>query len=185
MSEFEDIQKLIQLKRYETPGEGFAENFLREFHQRQRAEMLKKSSLELLIERVQTWWGHLAAPKWSLAAVAAAICAGSAWLVVNHKQAEPVVTAVPAIAPVPEKPFIPKMDLSELPMANIATRNDSKLQESLLRKHLEIRPVLEGNVQPLPASANGLQQPSIKNASPARIDEDEPTARKQEAAKAP
>lgn len=170
MSEFEDIQKLIRLKRFETPGEGFTEEFLREFHQRQRAVMLKQSSVELLRERVLTWWQHLTLPKWTLASVTAAICVGGAWLMGDTQPTAPQ-TAATAPLPVPmppvvEKPFIPKMDLSELPMANIAGRNDAKLEESLLRKHLEVRPVLEGNVQPLPASGDGVK-PSLQNAVPA------------------
>ena len=80
MSDFENIQKLIRLKRFENPGDGFTEEFLREFHQRQRAEMLKQSSINLLAERVQTWWTHLTVPKWSLATAMAAMCAGSFFL---------------------------------------------------------------------------------------------------------
>ena len=72
MSEFEDIQRLIRLKRFEQPGEGFTEDFLHQFHQRQRAEMLKQSSLELLWERTTTWWGNLLVPKWGMAAAAGA-----------------------------------------------------------------------------------------------------------------
>lgn len=172
MSEFEDIQKLIRLKRFETPGEGFTEEFLREFHQRQRAEMLHKSSVELLGERVLTWWNHVTMPKWVLATVTACIAVGGgAWLYGTGGQAAPQVTSAPVVPAIPaviEKPFIPKMDLSDLPMANVAGRNDSKLEESILRKHLEVRPVLEGKVQPqaLPASATGLQPPSLQNITP-------------------
>lgn len=172
MSEFENIQKLIRLKRFETPGEGFAEEFLREFHQRQRAELLKQSSVELLGERLQTWWHHLTVPKWALATVTAAVCLGSVWLL-GGPSARPAAAQAsaaplpPAPLPLVEKPFIPKMDLSELPMANIAGRNDAKLEESLLRKHLEVRPVLEGNVQPLPASATGFEAPSLDHVTPA------------------
>lgn len=171
MSEFENVQKLIRLKRFETPGEGFAEEFLREFHQRQRAELLKQSSVELLRERVQTWWHHLTVPKWAFATVTAAVCAASVWLLggTEASSSPQVTSTVPAapLPPVTEKPFIPKMDLSELPMANIAGRNDAKLEESLLRKHLEVRPVLESKVQPLPASATGFQEPRLENATPA------------------
>lgn len=166
MSEFEDIQRLIRLKRFEQPGEGFTEDFLRQFHQRQRAEMLKQSSLELFLERVNTWWNHLTAPKWGLAAAALGVCATGIWLISGTKTTE--VTAVPISVPaVPEKPFVSKMDLSELPMANISERNNSKLEDSLLRKHLEIRPVLESSVSPLPANANGLEGPTAKKVVPA------------------
>jgi hypothetical protein len=171
MSEFENIQKLIRLKRFENPGEGFTEEFLREFHQRQRAEMLRKSSVELLGERVLTWWNHLTVPKWTLATAAACVCLGGVWLFGSGQPTPQVTTAPPAVVPVvPEKPFIPKLDLSDLPMANVAGRNDSKLEESLLRKHLEVRPTLESKVQALPATGTGLQAPTLHNTAPAILE---------------
>lgn len=179
MSDFDNIQKLIRLKRFETPGEGFTDEFLKEFHQRQRAEMLKQSSIDLLAERVQTWWSHLALPKWSLATAMAGLCLTSFWLLGGTTtQSAPETAAAPApaaIPVVPAKPFVPKLDLSELPMANVAGRNDAKLEESLIRKHLEVRPDLEGNVQPqaIPASATGMNPPSIQNTKPrATTDQD-------------
>ncbi|MGV3660110.1 MAG: hypothetical protein ACO1TE_07990 [Prosthecobacter sp.] len=185
MSDFENIQKLIRLKRFENPGEGFTEEFLKEFHQRQRAEMLKQSSIDLLVERVLTWWNHLTVPKWSLATAMAAVCAGSFFLLggTATNSAPEVAKAPPTLSPtiplVPDKPFVPKLDLSELEMANIPGRNDAKLEESLLRKHLDVRPALESNVPPpaLPASATGLNAPSIENTKP------KPAPKKEEQAK--
>lgn len=164
MSEFENIQRLIRLKRFEQPGEGFTEDFLHEFHRRQRAEMLKRSSVELFLERASTWWSNLMLPKWSLAAAAVVVCAVGVWMFAGDTAA-PSMAGAPAPAVVPEKPFIPKLDLSELPMANMAERGNSKLEESLIRKHLEMSPVLESGVSPLPASAQGFQQ--IPNSKPA------------------
>jgi hypothetical protein len=40
------------------------------------------------------------------------------------------------------------------------------VEESLLRKHLEIRPVQEGKIQPLPASAEGFQAPNPEKKNP-------------------
>ena len=51
MSE-ESIQRIIRLKRYENPPEGYYEDFLQEFHYRQRAELLKPSLRTLLTERL-------------------------------------------------------------------------------------------------------------------------------------
>lgn len=170
MSEFENIQRLMRLKRYEQPGEGFenfTEDFLHQFHHRQRAEMLRKSSLVLLWERTSTWWNNLLAPKWTLAAAAVAVCAVGAWLITGEKAA-PAITNVPAVPVVNEKPFVPKMDLSDLPMVNMAERNNAKLEESLIRKHLEIRPAIEGQVSVSPLPATGWQdKSSSKNAVPA------------------
>ncbi|OYW73722.1 MAG: hypothetical protein B7Z37_20490 [Verrucomicrobia bacterium 12-59-8] len=166
MSEFEDIQRLIRLKRFEQPEEGFTENFLQQFHQRQRAEMLQQSSLELFWERVTTWWNHLLVPKWGIVAAAVSVCAMSLWLL-SHPAEKPgaALIAAPVVS---EKPFVPKLDLSDLPLARMAQQDDATMADMLLRKHLEVRPVLEGNLYPpstLPAT--GRQQPTLQNATPA------------------
>ena len=166
MNEFEDIQRLIRLKRFEQPEEGFTENFLQQFHQRQRAEMLKQSSVELLLERVTTWWNHLLVPKWSLATAAVAVCAVSVWLLSQPADtSRPALTAVPSI---PERPFVSKLDLSDLPMARMAEKDKATLNELLVRNHLEVRPVLEGSIAPSPSQlpAAGQDGPAHK-ATPA------------------
>jgi hypothetical protein len=47
-----DIQKLLRLKRYELPPAGYHERFLREFHRRQRAEMLREPAWKIALERI-------------------------------------------------------------------------------------------------------------------------------------
>jgi hypothetical protein len=167
MNEFEDIQRLIRLKRFEQPEEGFTENFLLQFQQRQRAELLQQSSLELFWERATTWWEHLLVPKWSMVAAAVSVCAVSVWLL-----SQPAATqgaALTAVPVVPEKPFVPKMDLSDLPLARMAEHDKAPLNDMLLRNQVEVRPMLEGKVYPTPSSlpANSLQEPTLRNAKPA------------------
>ena len=48
----EPMHKIIKLKRYEKPPEGYYEDFLREFHRRQRAEMLAPSLSAMIMERL-------------------------------------------------------------------------------------------------------------------------------------
>lgn len=169
MREFEDIQRLIRLKRFEQPGEGFTDEFLKSFHQRQRAEMLKQSSVELLWERIATWWNHLLVPKWGLAVASACVCVMGLWIY-SHSPAAPAVTAAP-IPVVEQDLLVPKLDLTDLPMASIANRDDAQLEDTLLRKHLEVRPALEGSVSALPVS--GWHSPSLQNAVPAIHDDAE------------
>ena len=53
MDEFDDkeIAALLRLKRYEQPPPGYFENFLHEFHRRQRDELLKQPLWRILMER--------------------------------------------------------------------------------------------------------------------------------------
>jgi len=72
------ISKLLQLKQYEQPKEGFSqftEDFLKEFQESQREELLKKSSISLFGERFKQWWAESKAPVWAGATVAAVFVA--------------------------------------------------------------------------------------------------------------
>ena len=71
--EHEDIQKLLRLKRYERPPEGYFEDFLTEFQSRQRSELLKRSAHSLFFERLATYFSQFSRPQ--LAGAATAACA--------------------------------------------------------------------------------------------------------------
>ncbi len=47
-----DIGKLLRLKKYEQPPPGYFENFLHEFHRRQRDELLKQPVWSVLWQRL-------------------------------------------------------------------------------------------------------------------------------------
>ncbi len=76
---FTQVQKLIALKRYEQPEDAYFEEFLDEFHRRQRQELLQRSSRSLFFERVGTWftgtskWNFVIAGGATYAAVALAM----------------------------------------------------------------------------------------------------------------
>ena len=53
---FTEVQQLIALKRYEQPDDAYFEEFLDEFHRRQRQDLLQRSSRSLFFERVSTWF---------------------------------------------------------------------------------------------------------------------------------
>lgn len=81
MKDSEDVQRLIRLKRYETPGEDYFVQFREELKERQRAEMLMNSSRSLAMERIGMWLKELNEPRWVLpagatATAAAAVAAG-------------------------------------------------------------------------------------------------------------
>jgi hypothetical protein len=48
----DSISRLLRLKRYETPPEGYFEDFLAEFHLRQRAEIIHRPFLRIAWDRL-------------------------------------------------------------------------------------------------------------------------------------
>ena len=67
----EPMHKIIKLKRYEQPPEGYYEDFLREFHRRQRSELLKPSLSALIMERLSGLIPELRVPAMAFAGAAA------------------------------------------------------------------------------------------------------------------
>src|SRR5438128_12440631 len=75
MDEFDDneIAKLLRLKRYEQPPPGYFDNFLHEFHRRQRDELLRQPLWRICLERAHDFMFKLNVP--SLASYPAAATA--------------------------------------------------------------------------------------------------------------
>lgn len=72
MKDSEDVSRLIRLKRYENPGEEYFARFAADFKDRQRAELLHRSSFSLLGERVHLWLRQFESRNWIAPAGAAA-----------------------------------------------------------------------------------------------------------------
>ncbi len=70
----EEIGKLLSLKRHEQPPPGYFDNFLHEFHRRQRAELLRQPLWRVAWQRAQDFMFQLNVPTLaSYPAAAAAI----------------------------------------------------------------------------------------------------------------
>ena len=80
MDNFDDkeIAALLRLKRYEQPPPEYFENFLHEFHRRQRDELLKKPLWRICLERAHDFMLRLNVPalgSYPAAVTAALVCA--------------------------------------------------------------------------------------------------------------
>ena len=74
----EQIGKLLRLKKYEQPPPGYFENFLHEFHRRQRDELLKEPVWRIALQRTQDFLFRLNIPgvaSYPAMATALVICA--------------------------------------------------------------------------------------------------------------
>lgn len=80
-----DIHRLLRLKRYEHPTPDYFERFLDQFHERQRAELLRQPAWKLLWERAVNAFPEFHVPRLAYATVAAAaVVLSTAILVMQH-----------------------------------------------------------------------------------------------------
>jgi hypothetical protein len=80
MDEFNDneIARLLRLKRYEQPPPGYFENFLHEFHRRQRDELLRQPLWRICWERAHEFmfrWDVRPLASYPAAVAAVLVCA--------------------------------------------------------------------------------------------------------------
>lgn len=99
MENFDDteIARLLRLKRYEQPPPVYFENFLHEFHKRQRDELLKRPVWRIALDRAQDFMFRLNVPALSSAPVAVAallVCAAIVSLKVYQAPNESVQPTV-------------------------------------------------------------------------------------------
>lgn len=107
-----DIATLLRLKRHEQPPPGYFENFLHEFHRRQRAELLRQPLWRIALQRAQDFMFQVNVPSLtSYPVAAAAIIACAVVFSLKVYQApeaanvaaitvqQPVALAVPSVRP--------------------------------------------------------------------------------------
>lgn len=98
---FDDLQKLLRLKRYEQPPPGFYQNFLHEFHRRQRADMLRQPLWRIACERIAAFFSEETASRhaYGMAVALVLLCAGiTSWNFLQRDDTAPL-TASAASAP--------------------------------------------------------------------------------------
>jgi hypothetical protein len=91
MNQFDekDIATLLRLKRHEQPPPGYFDNFLHEFHRRQRAELLKQPLWRIALQRANDFVFQFDArslTSYPVAAAAVLVCAAVLSFNVTQRQ---------------------------------------------------------------------------------------------------
>lgn len=64
----EQLENLLALRRDERPEEGYWQDFLCEFHHRQRQQTAERSGFSGFMERISSWVSDLGPSKWAYGA---------------------------------------------------------------------------------------------------------------------
>jgi hypothetical protein len=102
----EQLSALLRLKRYEQPPAGYFDKLVTDIHRRQRAELLRRPLWQIVIDRVQAFFGErsLGNLAYGGAMAAVALCGASLMGVLNLRHtatvsAGPVLAAAATPAP--------------------------------------------------------------------------------------
>lgn len=137
-----ELQKLLRLKRYEKPAPEYFDGFLRDFHRRQRAELLRQPAWKIVLERLETLFSEhsLGRSAYAMATAVVLVCAGIAsYGILNSGSSTPTLAAHPRT----ESEFAINASVSPLPDLNgtPATSAQSYAQASNPRYVIDARPV--------------------------------------------
>jgi len=139
----DEIARLLRLKRYERPPAGYFENFLHDFHRRQREQLLRQPIWSVCVDRVRGFiFRHNVRPlafyPAGVAAIVACVAVISIWI---YQQPDATQLAVQS-SPVPNTPA--------------GVRNDFDIAPSGFTPAFYVQPALlprSGDVRLLPVDS--------------------------------
>ena len=143
MDEFDDneIGRLLRLKRYEQPPPGYFEDFLHEFHRRQRDELLRQPLWQIAFQRAQDFMMRLNVARlasYPIAVTAMLLCAGIISLKVYETPHRPTVAQVVPVAPA-QSVSDDSWSLAE-PLSTRVTSSQPRTRHSNLSTHRTTTP---------------------------------------------
>lgn len=144
MGEELDISKLLRQKQFEQPPQEYFDKFLRDFRRRQRAELIHRSTWEILWDRISSIAPSFRVPQVAYATIAVVAASASTFILTRQPETGAVMAAVS------ETPSSNTFSLtSSKPVTIGDTRAASARPSGSMPSHyvLESRPV--SNEQPL------------------------------------
>lgn len=113
----EQIGNLLALKRDERPEEGYWQDFLCEFHQKQREQAVKKSGLMDFLGPVSAWFSEISPTKWAYGAGIAYASVAAYALLAPAKPGTQNMAPSPVnyqVVPAPAPPAVEQLDQLDL-----------------------------------------------------------------------
>lgn len=113
----EQIGNLLALKRDERPEEGYWQDFLCEFHQKQREQAVKKSGLMSFVGQVSEWFADVSPTKWAYGAGLAYASVAVFLLLAPKDPGAPKMDSSPVnfqVVPAPAPPPVEQLDQLDL-----------------------------------------------------------------------
>jgi hypothetical protein len=113
----EQLENLLALKRHERPEDGYWQDFLCEFHHRQREQAAMKSGFAGFMDRISSWLAEMGPSKWAYGAGLAYATAAAAFLLtprgVDYDNTAPQPVKFEVVpSPVPPVEQLEALDLS-------------------------------------------------------------------------